>query len=125
MKYIKRLNVKFGDIQIKQHSRVKYLGCLLDEAMSGEAMTLKVVNKVNSNVKFLYRKGTFLTPALKYQLCDASMQSHFDYACSTWYLNSTNKLKHGVETTQNKCMCFCLQSDKLKHIISYEEFENV
>ena len=32
------------------------------------------------------------------------------------------KLKHRIQTTQNKCKRFCLQLDKLKHI-SYEEFE--
>ena len=33
-KNIKKLNIKYGDIQIKQHSKVKYLGCLMDETMS-------------------------------------------------------------------------------------------
>ena len=31
---IKKLNIKYGDIQIKQYSKVKYLGCLMDETMS-------------------------------------------------------------------------------------------
>ena len=39
-KKIKKLNIKYGDMQIKQHSKVKYLGCLMDEIMSGEAMAL-------------------------------------------------------------------------------------
>ena len=26
--------MKYGDIQIKQHSKVKYLRCLMDEAMT-------------------------------------------------------------------------------------------
>ena len=30
-KIIKRLYIKYGDIQVKQHSKVKYLGWLLDE----------------------------------------------------------------------------------------------
>ena len=42
------------------------------------------------------------------------MASHFDYICSIWYPNLTKKLKHRIETTQNKCMYFCLQLDKLK-----------
>ena len=33
-------------MQIKQHSKVKYLGCLMDETVSGEAMTLKVIHKI-------------------------------------------------------------------------------
>ena len=37
---LKKLHIKYGDIQIKHHSKVKYLRCLLDETMSGEAMSL-------------------------------------------------------------------------------------
>ena len=47
---------------------------------------------------------------------------HFDYACSTWYLNLTKKAKYRIQTTQNKCECFCSQLDKLKHI-SHWDFE--
>ena len=32
---------------MKQHSVVEYLGCLLDESMSGEAMARMVLKKVN------------------------------------------------------------------------------
>ena len=40
IKKIRKLTIKYGDIQIKQHSKVKYLGCMLDETMSGETMAL-------------------------------------------------------------------------------------
>ena len=123
-KNIKKLNIKYGDIQIKQHSKVKYLGCLMDETMSGEAMALYVIHKINNNLKFLYRKNDFLTPTLRRLLCNALIQSHFDYACSAWYPNLSKKLKHRIQTTQNKCMRFCLRLDKLKHIC-HEEFERL
>ena len=61
-KNIKKLNIKYRDIQIKQHSKVKHLGRLMDETMSGEAMTLYVIHKINNKLKFLYRKNDFLTP---------------------------------------------------------------
>ena len=92
------------------------------EAMSGEA--LNVVNKTNNKLKFHYLINSFLTPALRRLLCNALIQPHFDYACSAWYPNLTKKLKHRIQTTQNKCMRFCLQLDKLKHI-SHEEFERL
>ena len=120
-KNIKKLHIKYGDIQIKQHSKVKYLGCLLDKTMSGEAMVVNI-NKINNKLKFLYRKNSFLKPALRRLLCDALIQPHFDYASSAWYPNLIKKLKHRIQTTQNKCMRLCLQLTKLKHI-SYEEFE--
>ena len=107
-KNIKKLYIKYGDIQIKQHSKVKYLGCLLDETMSGEVIGLNVVNKIKNKLKFLYRKNSFLTTALRRLLCNALIQPHFDYACSAWYPDLTKKLKHRIQTTQNNCMCFCL-----------------
>ena len=105
-------HIKYGGMQIKQHSKVKYLGCLLRETMSGEAMALNVVNKINNRLKFLYRKNSSLTPALRRLLCNALMQPHFDYACSAWYPNLTKNLKHRIQTTKNKCMRFCLQLDR-------------
>ena len=92
-KNIKKRNIKYGDIQIKQHSKVKYLGCLMDEAMSGEAMALNVIRKINNKLKFLYRKNNFLTLTLRRLFCNALIQPHFDYACSAWYPNLTKKLK--------------------------------
>ena len=64
-KNIKNLHIKYRDIQIKQHSKVKYLGRLLVETISGEAMALNIVHKINKKLKFLYRKNSFLTPALR------------------------------------------------------------
>ena len=118
-KNVKKLHIKYGDIQIKQHSKVKYLGYLLNETMSGEAMALNVVNRINNKLKFLYHKNSFLMPALRCLLCNALIQYHFDYACSAWYPNLPKKLKHRIQTTQDKSIHFCLQ---LKHI-SHEEFE--
>ena len=88
-KNIKKLNIKYGDIQIKQHSKVKYLGCLMDETMSREAITPNVIHKINNKLKFLYRKNIFFTLKLRRLLCNALIQPHFDYAYSAWYPNLT------------------------------------
>ena len=121
---VRKLNIKYENIQIKQHSKVKYLGCMLDEAMSGETMVLSVINKINNKLKFLYRKNRFLTPTLRRLLCNAQIQPHFDYACSAWYPNLTKKLKNRIQTSQNKCIRFCLQLDKMTYI-SHKEFETL
>ena len=34
-KNIKKLDITYGNMQIKQRSKVKYLGCLMDETVSG------------------------------------------------------------------------------------------
>ena len=47
------LDMQCGGIKIKQYSKVTYLGCELDESLSGEAMALKVINKINGRLKFL------------------------------------------------------------------------
>ena len=90
-KNIHQLNIKYKDINIKQHSEVTHLGCVLDETMSGEPMALKVINNVNGKLKFLYGKNRFLSPELRRMLCNALIQPHFDYACPAWYPNLTEK----------------------------------
>ena len=90
----------------KQHSKINYLGGQLDEAMSGEAMTLNVINKIKIKLNFFHCMNCFLTSALRRLLCKASIQPHFDYSCCIWYPNLTKKLKHRIQTTQNKCVRF-------------------
>ena len=54
-------------------------------------------------------KLDFLTPDLRRLLCKALIQKHFDYVCSSWFPNLNQKLKKKLQTTQNKCIRFCLQ----------------
>ena len=86
---VSSLDIKYGEIHIKQYHTVTYLGCLLDETLSGESMALKVINKINSRLRFLYRKNRFLSPRLRKLLCNSLIQPHFDYACSAWCPNLT------------------------------------
>ena len=51
---------------------------MLDKMMLGEPMALKVLNKINSKLKFLYRKNRYLSPELQGILCSALIQPHFD-----------------------------------------------
>ena len=89
--------------------------------MSGEPMALKVINKINVKLKFLYRKNIFLNPELQRMLCDALIQPYFDYACPAWYPNLIEKTKKKIQIMQNKCTRFCLRLDKIHHI-SDEDF---
>ena len=109
---------------MKQHSQVTYLGCVLDETLSGEPMALKASNNINGKLKFLYRKNKFLTPTLRRMLCNAITQPQFDYACSAWYPNLNKKLKKKIQIAQNKCIRFCLNLGK-RHHISSKEFESI
>ena len=118
------LSINHGNIQIKQHSKVTYLGCVLDEDLSGESMATKVMGKINSRIKFQYRKNRFLDSSLHRLLCNALVQPHFDYACSTWYPNLTQNLRKKLQTTQNKCIRFCLQLGNRFHI-GVTEFKQI
>ena len=92
--------------------------------MPRESMALKVINKINSRLKFLGRKNKFLTPALRRLLYNALIQPHFDCASSASYPNLTQKIKNKIQITQNKWMRYCLQLDKMTHI-SKNEFQTL
>ena len=77
----KALNIVYIGTEIKQYEKVKYLGCILDQNLSGESMALNVIDKVNSCLKFLHRQNCFLTPPLRRLLCNALIQPLFDYPC--------------------------------------------
>ena len=40
------MNIRYNYINIKHHSQVTYLGCVLDKTMLGETMALKVINRI-------------------------------------------------------------------------------
>ena len=95
------LNIQYKDIKIKQYSKVTYLGCILDETLSGESMAIHVINKVNSRLRFLYRQNKFLDIPLRRLLCNAMIQPFFDYACNVWYPNLNNWLP--IQERVNQC----------------------
>ena len=53
---VPKLSITYKNMQIKQNSKVPYLGCILDETMPGESMALKVINKIQSNLNFYIEK---------------------------------------------------------------------
>ena len=89
---VDKLNIAYKHINIKQYSKVTYLGCILDESLSGESMAIYVMDKINKKIKFLYRKSQFLTSPLRRLLCNALIQPHFDYACLAWFPNFVEKM---------------------------------
>ena len=112
----KDLNLKYGDIEVKQHSRVTYLGCILDNILSGEHMAAKVLNTVHNRLKFLYRKQKFLSLSLRRLLCNALIQPHFDYACAAWYPLLNKRQSKRIQIAQNKCIRYCLNLDNKAHV---------
>ena len=97
LKLVEELDIRYKEIKIKQDKHVNYLGCVLNETMA-----LRVIGKINSKLKFLYRKNRFLDVPLSRLLCNALIQPHFDYAGTACYPNLTKKLKDKLQVTQNK-----------------------
>ena len=111
LKLVEELDIRYKDIKIKKYKHVNYLGCMLDESLSGETIALRVIEKINSRLKFLYRKNRLIQP-------------HFDYACTVWYPNLTKRLKDNLQATQNKSIRFCLKLQYREHI-SNEHFQKL
>ena len=107
----KSLNIRYGDTEIKQHTKVTYLGCILNNDLSGESMVTKVLSLINGRLKFLYRKQKFLTYSLGRLLCNALIQPHYNYACSAWYPSLNKRLVKKIQISQNKCIRYCLKLD--------------
>ena len=79
----KALNIVCNGTQIKQYEKVKYLGGILDQSLSGESMALNVIDKVNSRLKFLLRQNL----ALSRLLCNALIKPLFDKVSTAWFSN--------------------------------------
>ena len=80
--------------------------------------------KINSKLRFLYRKNRLLSPPLCKLLYNSLIQPHFDYACSAWYPNQNKKLKSKFEILQSKCIRFCLNLNNRAHV-RQNEFEKI
>ena len=89
----KSLNIVYNGIEIKQYAKVKYLGCVLDESLSGKSMALNVIDKINPRLSFLHRQHGFLTASLRRLLYNALTQSLLDYVCTAWFLNLSQTLR--------------------------------
>lgn len=53
--------ITFSNLETKQHSRIKYWGCILVKSISGEWTVLNLICRISSWLKFLDRKKNILT----------------------------------------------------------------
>ena len=95
---------------------VKYLGAHLDQSLSGEIMASNVIKKANSRLKFLYRKGQFLSTHARKLLVSSLIQCHFDYSCSFWFTGLSKKTQNKLQTSQNKIIRFVFGLGSREHV---------
>ena len=79
-------------------------------------MGLNVISKINTRLKFLYRKNKFLSPQLRRLLWMLSYSlisiMHAQLCTPTSKRNETYpKFQTKLQTLQSKCVRFCLQLD--------------
>ena len=116
LRNVSKMNIACNNVQIEAKSSVKYLGVVLDQDMSGETTGSKIVKKVNSGLKFLYRKSEFLNFKNRKLLCSALLQSRFDYGHNVYYRGLKQDLKTKLQTAQNKIIRFILSYDSQQHL---------
>jgi len=107
--------------EVRRMSKVKYLGVILDENLSGNAHATDVIKKASARLSFLYRKSGFLDFKSRATLCMALMQPFMDYCCNSWYSGISSGLKHRLETLQRKMARFVYGLDP-RSSITHDHF---
>ena len=110
--------------KIKAQNTVRYLGLSLGNQLSGEAIVNNIVEKVNARLKVLYRQCSFLEETLRKSVCSALIQSHLDYACSSWYSGLNKILKKKLHICQNKTVQF-IKNLGLRSHIGFSELDSL
>ena len=113
---VESFKVRCGDVEINNVKKVKYLGLVIDDDLSGESAITNILKKANSRLKFLYRYREMLNFSTRKTLCSALIQCHFDYTCSSWYPGINKKLKSKLQVAQNKMIRFILNLNSQAHI---------
>ncbi len=104
--------VKCKNTAINSIAEVKYLGVKINETLSGKGIINTVLKKCNGRIKFLYRQARSFPTTLKKTLCQSLVQSHVDYAISSWYAAMSQKAKTKLQILQNKMVRFILDWDQ-------------
>ena len=106
LKKVKEFKIKCNDHVINSQTKIKYLGIDIDQNLSGEITVNSIIKKVNSRLKFMYRKASCLSTETRKTLTTALIQCHFDYSCSSWYAGVSQTLKNKLQIAQNKTVRF-------------------
>ena len=118
------LKISCGSVDIESKSKITYLGLTFDNDMSFSSMGNSVIKKVNAKLKFLYRKSAFFGTNERKLLCSALVNPHFEYACNAWYRSVNAKVKHKLQTAQNKMIRYLLNYGCRRHI-GFSDFKKL
>ena len=82
--------------RIKYSHIAEYHVCCFEANLHEEFMVMKSLWKTSLNLQFLYRQNQFLNPKLCGLLSNSLIQSHFDYASTSWYPLISQKLSRKI-----------------------------
>lgn len=111
-----KLAIVVNNHEIEEKKNVVYLGCNLENTLSGEKISQSIIKKCNTRLSFLYRVARYLDTHAKKLLVSALIQCHFDYACSSWYSDLTKKTLKSFQVCQNKLARYVLGLNPRAHI---------
>lgn len=106
LKKVTNFQIQCNNHIIQSQPKLKYLGIDIDQNLSGEITVNSIIKKVNSRLKFMYRKARCLSTETRKTLTTALIQCHFDYSCSSWYAGVSQTLKNKLQIAQNKTVRF-------------------
>ncbi len=109
-------SVCYNTQELKPQDSITYLGVLIDNMLSGDAMVSLVIKKVTGRLKFLYRHSQFFNRTLRKTLCAALLQSHIDYCCTSWFNGISQKSKRKLQVAQNRIVRFILNLQPREHV---------
>ncbi len=113
---VSKLSVRVGDCLISNRTSVNYLGCILDNDLSGVSMAMKVMGKVNARNKFLARHVSFLDKQLMKLLASCLVSCHFDYACISWMSDLSRGWLDKLQKSQNKLIRLVSGFSRFTHV---------
>ena len=116
LKRVKEFQVFCEGIAVRRVMQVKYLGVLLDCALSGSAHVGSLLKSCAGRLSFLYRNASFLDFHCRKMLCMALIQSYIDYCSSSWYESLSASLKTKLDVLQRKMLRFVFRFDYRQHV---------
>ena len=81
---------------------LKYLGVQLDQFFNFSEHALELTKKCAGRIAFLYRNSSCLNEECPRILCNALIQPHLDYCCSSWYESLSKQFKDKLDVTKRR-----------------------
>ena len=118
------LNIECKGSKIEPKEKVKYLGAILAQTLSGESMVSSILQRANAILKFLYWKQNFLNFHTKHFFSHVPHTMPFRLRLFLLVYGNIKIAKNRLQITQNKIIRFVLKMDPRSHV-GANEFKSI